>query len=419
MATSPVEDLVEFRRRARAWLADHAEPIADTATTWGVGSDDVSVFHAVADADEQRMLDDAMRWQRAKYDAGFGALTWPVELGGAGLPATFAEAFDEEEARFVTPGHHETFSVTLHLVAPTIAAFGTDAQKRDLIPRFLDTSELCCQLFSEPGAGSDLAGLSTRAVRDGDEWVINGQKTWSSGARFSQWGELICRTDPTVPKHAGQTAFVIPMNLPGITIVPIRQMSGGASFNEVFFDDVRVPDSMRLGAVGKGWKVAVTTLGFERSTSGSNRGGRSVGGTWSQVRALAEWMGATGDGNVRQRLADLYALDQIRNYTLMRTAAEARSGGVSGPEASAGKLMWTQWLSSAADVVASILGPRLGADTGEWGTFAWTKHVLGAPGYRIAGGTDEIQRNIIAERVLGLPGETRTDRDVPFADVPR
>jgi alkylation response protein AidB-like acyl-CoA dehydrogenase len=415
-----VIDVGAFRAAASAWLTEHAEPRpASTDRRWGEGADDVSVFHDLTDDDERALLGRAMTWQCEKFDGGYGAILWPTEHGGAGLPAIFEEAFEEEEARFVTPGHHETFSVTLHLVAPTLRAFGTEEQQRELIPRFLRTSELCCQLFSEPGAGSDLAGLSTKAVRDGDEWVINGQKTWSSGARFSAWGELIARTDPSVPKHAGQTAFMVPMDTPGITVVPIRQMSGGASFNEVFFDDVRIPDRLRLGAEGQGWKVALTTLGFERSTSGSERGDQAVGGTWEQVRALAEWLGATTAPTDRQDLARLYSLDRIRTLLAMRAAAQARLGGTPGPEASAGKLLWTQWMTATGDLAARLLGARILADTGEWGTYAWHKHLLGAPGYRIAGGSDEIQRNIIGERVLGLPGEPRVDRDVPFSEVPR
>jgi alkylation response protein AidB-like acyl-CoA dehydrogenase len=413
--------LDEFRARARAWLAANADPAptSTAASAWGEGSDDVSVFHSVPEAEERALLDAAMAWQQRKFDAGFGAISWPVEHGGAGLPPVYEQAFDQEQEAFVVPGHHETFSVTNHLVAPTLLAFGTPEQQREIMPRFLRTSELCCQLFSEPGAGSDLAGVSTRAVRDGDDWIVNGQKTWSSGALFSQWGELICRTDPDLPKHAGQTAFILPMDLPGITIVPIRQMSGGASFNEVFFDDVRVPDTYRLGEVGAGWRVALTTLGFERSTSGGERGGQSVGGSWAQVRALAEWLDVVGDPIVRQDLARLYSTDRIRTLLAMRVAAQTRSGGTPGPEASGGKLLWTQWMSDASRVVSRMLGARLLADTGEWGTFAWTKHVTGAPGYRIAGGSDEIQRNIIGERVLGLPGEPRVDRNVPFSKVPR
>ena len=249
--------------------------------------------------------------------------------------------------------------------------------------------------------------------------MVNGQKTWSSGARFSAWGELIARTDPDVPKHAGQTAFMLPMDTPGITIVPIRQMSGGASFNEVFFDDVRIPDRLRLGAEGEGWKVALTTLGFERGSSGSDRGDQAVGGSWERLHALAQWLDATTVPTHRQDLARLYSLDRIRSFLALRAAAQARLGGAPGPEASAGKLLWTQWMTAAGDVAARLLGPRILADTGEWGTYAWQAHLLGAPGYRIAGGSDEIQRNIIGERVLGLPGEPRVDRDVPFRDVPR
>jgi alkylation response protein AidB-like acyl-CoA dehydrogenase len=416
------EDLEAFTKRARDWLGGNVEPRPEDtgrSVAWGEGSDDVAVFHDLTDAEEADLLERAMAWQRRKFDAGFGALTWPEADGGAGLPAAYERAFADEEAAFVTPGHHETFSVTLRLVAPTVAAFGTPEQRRRFVPRFLRTSELCCQLFSEPGAGSDLAALQTRAERDGGDWVITGQKVWSSGARFSRWGEIICRTDPSVPKHAGQTAFLVPMDAPGVTVVPIRQMSGGASFNEVFLDEVRVSDDLRLGGVGDGWKVALTTLGFERGASGS---ADDVGGSWEQVRALATWLGATGDPLVRQRLAGLYALDRVRRAHNERTAALAAArtdAGAPGPEGSIGKLLWTIWLSRVSEVVSTLLGPRLTADTGEWGIYGWTQHVLGAPGYRIAGGSDEIQRNIIGERVLGLPGEPRVDRGVPFSEVPR
>lgn len=419
VTVQPAPDVDAFTAEASAWLLAHARPRAvpaDEDVAWGIGSDDVSVFHDLDAAEESALLVNAMAWQREKFDAGFAAIGWPVEWGGRGLPSAFARAFAELEAGFETPPHHETFSVTVGLIAPTVLEFGTQEQQRQLIPRFLRTTELCCQLFSEPGAGSDLAGLSTRAVREGDDWIVNGQKTWTSGARFAQWGELICRSDPDLPKHAGQTAFIVPMDAPGITIMPIRQMNGGASFNEVFFDDVRIPDAMRLGPVGAGWKVALTTLGFERDNSGSHH---DVGGSWPKVRALAEWTGSTKDSVVRQELAALFTLDWVRRVHVQRGLASRRGDGVPGPEASGNKLLWTQWMSRVSDTVSRLLGPRLLADTGEWGTFAWADHVLGAPGYRIAGGSDEIQRNIIAERVLGLPGEPRLDRDVPFKDVPR
>jgi alkylation response protein AidB-like acyl-CoA dehydrogenase len=256
-------------------------------------------------------------------------------------------------------------------------------------------------------------------VRDGDEWVVTGQKVWSSGAQFSEWGELIARTDPDVVKHRGMTAFVIPMDLPGIEIRPIKQMSGGTSFNEVFFNDVRVPDAMRLGPVGEGWKVALTTLGFERDHSDSGGGSGRVGGSWRQLLATARAMGATDDPVTRQKLIKAYTHFRVEGFVNRRAADQRRAGAPPGPEGSLGKLLWTEGMTYVSAVVADILGPRLVADSGEWGTYAWGEHVLGAPGYRIAGGSDETQRNIIGERVLGLPGEPRVDKDVAWKDVPR
>jgi alkylation response protein AidB-like acyl-CoA dehydrogenase len=411
-------DLRTYAAEARVWLRANASPRTDASGRWGRGSDDVSVFHDLGPEEEREVLDRAMAWQRQKFDAGYGAICWPVEYGGAGLPPEYEHAFLREEGSFETPTGHETFSVTSRLVAPTIRAFGTDEQQRRFIRPFLRTEELCCQLFSEPGAGSDLAGLATRAVRDGDEWVITGQKVWSSGARFSSWGEIICRTDLEAPKHAGLTAFLLPMDSPGVEVRPIRQMSGGASFNEVFLDEVRIPDSLRLGGVGEGWKVTLVTLAFERATSGANQE-EDRGGSWEQVLSLARWLGATNDPVTRQRLAALYTRHRIRALHAERLAGASRGDGAPGPVGSIGKLQWTQWMSAVSEVVSGLLGPRLVADSGEWGTFAWAKHVLGAPGYRIAGGTDEVQRNIIGERLLGLPAEPRLDRDVPFSQIPR
>jgi alkylation response protein AidB-like acyl-CoA dehydrogenase len=242
---------------------------------------------------------------------------------------------------------------------------------------------------------------------------------WSSGAQFSEWGELIARHDPDVAKHKGMTAFVIPLGLPGIEVRPIKQMSGGSSFNEVFMTDVRVPDSMRLGSVGDGWKVALTTLGFERDHSDSGGGGGRVGGSWHQLLATAQAMGATRDPVVRQQLMRVYIHKRLEGFVNRRAADLRRAGAAAGPEGSLGKLMWTEGMTLMSEVVSGVLGPRLVADSGEWGTFAWGEHVLGAPGYRIAGGSDETQHAIIAERVLGLAGEPRVDMDVPWRDVPR
>ena len=398
--------LEEFAAEAHVWLARHAERrVASSVVEWGDGSDDVSVFHNLSFEDEASLLEANMAWQREKFDGGWGAITWPEAVGGRGLPSAYAKAFARAEAEYDTARHHEAFSVTIHLVAPTIAAFGTPEQQRELIPRLLRTQQIACQLFSEPSAGSDLAGVRTRAERDGNGWVVNGQKVWSSGAGHAAWGELICRTDPDLPKHAGLTAFVLPMDAPGVEVRPIRQMNGGSSFYEVFLTDVRIGDEHRLGAAGEGWKVALTTLGFERGGAG---GGTSrAGGSWEQLLALAQWLGVTNDPLVRQDLAKVYADHRLQQLTGARVTATKEAGQVPGPEGSIGKLLWTQGMTRMSDVVSRLLGPRLTADTGEWGTFAWTQHVLGAPGYRIAGGSDEVQRNIIGERVLGLPREPK------------
>ena len=413
---SDIPSVESFAATARSWLGARLPEARPDHLAWGEGSDDVSVFHRLSFAEEKALLDRAMAWQREKFDAGYGAISWPADYGGgAGLTPAHEQAFSEAEAGFAVPDGHETFAVTTHLVAPTIRIFGTADQKARFIRRFLRTEELCCQLFSEPSAGSDLAGLGTRAERDGSEWVLNGQKVWSSGAQFAGWGELIARTDPSVPKHAGMTAFLIPMDSPGVQIRPIRQMSGGSSFNEVFLSDVRIPDDLRLGAVGQGWKVALTTLGFERGGSGN----RGVGGSWERLLGLARWLGRTSDPVVRQQLASVYIRQQVRWMNATRVAEATAAGQPPGPEGSIGKLLWVTGMTEIGQVAASLLGPRLIADTGEWGTFAWNDHVLGVPGYRIAGGSDEIQRTIIAERVLGLPGDIRVDRDVPWRDIPR
>jgi alkylation response protein AidB-like acyl-CoA dehydrogenase/alkanesulfonate monooxygenase SsuD/methylene tetrahydromethanopterin reductase-like flavin-dependent oxidoreductase (luciferase family) len=415
VSTESTSDLEQYAQQALNWLADRRKPAPVELTGWGQGSDDVSVFHNLTFDEEQALLARSMAWQQEKFDAGYGAITWPTEFGGAGLSAEHERVFHETEAGFDTPGGHETFAVTTGLVAPTIRLFGTPEQQGRFVRRFLRADELCCQLFSEPGSGSDLAGLGTRAVRDGAEWVISGQKVWSSGAQFSAWGELIARTDPDAGKHAGLTAFLVPLDAPGVVVRPIKQMSGGASFNEVFLAEVRLSDDLRLGAVGDGWKVALATLGFERGGSG---GGRAIGGSWDRLLGLARWLDRTADPVVRQRLVAVYIRQRLRLMNGQRAAASAALGQPPGPEGSIGKLLWVQGLQEIGEVATALLGPRLAADTEEWGTFAWSGHVLGAPGYRIAGGSDEIQRNIIGERVLGLPSDVRADRG-PWAHIPR
>ena len=422
------ESVEEFAERASIWLAENGEPHdggqrvspGGDEVAWGQGEFSVAVFHALGFEGERALLADAQRWHRLKATQGYHAITESPEVGGLGLGKEHARAFAALERGYRVPANHESFSVTTDLIAPTVAVFGTDEQRARFVGTFLAADQLCCQLFSEPGAGSDLAGLACRAVRDGDEWVIRGQKVWSSGAQFSEWGLLIARSDPAVPKHKGLTAFLVPMDAAGVEIRPIRQMSGGSSFNEVFFEECRLPDSMRLGAECDGWKVALTTLGFERDHSDltGGAGGDRPGGRWPQLLATAQAMGVTDDAVVRQDLMEVYIHKRVEALLNQRAADLAR-GGTPGPEGSLGKLMWTEGMTKVSRVAGRILGPRLTADTGAWGTWEWGEHVLGAPGYRIAGGSDEVQRNIIGERVLGLPGEPRVDKAIPWADVPR
>jgi alkylation response protein AidB-like acyl-CoA dehydrogenase len=415
-------DPENFRAEARSWLEANGERRPDAVAegdepAWGTGSDNVAVFHNRSEAQEASMLARAQDWQRRKFDAGYGMLSWPVELGGRGLPMSYVRIWNSEESKFVIPDAGELPPTSMGLIAPTVAAYGTPAQQQRWIRPIMRQDEYGCQLFSEPAAGSDLASVVTKAVRDGDQWVLDGQKVWTSGARFAQWGLAITRTDVDVPKHRGLTAFMVPLDAPGVEIRPIRQMSGGACFNEVFLTGVRLSDEEhRLGGIGDGWRVALTCLGFERDHSG---GGSPVGGSLKRVLAAARHFGLTSDPLMRQTLADLYAHEKMAQFTNRRAAAALRAGQTPGPEGSLSKLMWTANMKRVSDAVSSILGARLVADTGEWGTYAWGEHVLGAPGYRIAGGSDEVQRNIVGERVLGLPAEPRVDKDVSFAEAQR
>jgi alkylation response protein AidB-like acyl-CoA dehydrogenase len=300
------------------------------------------------------------------------------------------------------------FSVGLGMVAPTILAHAVPEVKERYLRRLYRGDLVACQLFSEPAAGSDLAGIQTRAIRDGDEWVVSGQKVWTSGAQVSDLGEIITRTSPDKPKHKGLTMLLVDMKAPGVTVRRLRQMTGGASFNEVFFDDVRVHDSHRLGDVDEGWTVALTTLMNERAAIGGGIGNRAT--TFTRFVELARYLGLSDDPLVRQRLADSYVKLHVARYTNQRAMAKIRAGQLPGPEMSIAKLSMTQNFQRLADTLSAMLGPRITANTGEWGTYAWSELVLGVPGMRVAGGTDEVMRNIVGERVLGLPKEPRADR---------
>lgn len=400
----------EFEQTVRRWFEEESD-LPKKSVGNGI-SDDVAVFHNLPFAEERRLLDRLCGWQKKKFDAGFGAIAWSKELGGAGLTSEFAERFASVEDEYVTPGAHELISVSLHLIAPTLRVFGSPAQ-RELIRPLLSGESLACQLFSEPAAGSDLANLGTRADFDNDRWIVNGQKVWTSGAQFAQWGELLARTDPDAPKHKGITAFLIPMDLPGIEVRPLRQMSGGTSFNEVYFDNVCVPDEYRLGRPGDGWKVALTTLGFEREASSTTD---DVGGTWEQVQHLAAVTGADKDPVLRQKLADVligHRLGQIASRRDQMSRSESAEVDSTG---SLRKLQWVSRLLRTSEFAKSALSERLVHNDGSEFAFGWGEHVLGAPGYRIAGGSDQIQKNIIAERILGLPAEPRADKGLSWRE---
>ena len=331
-----------------------------------------------------------------------------------GLTREHQRAYDAVEANFTTPPM-TPYGIGLGMVAPTILAHATDEVKAMYLKPLWRGDMVACQLFSEPGSGSDLAGLQTKAIRDGDEWIVTGQKVWTSGAHLSDIGEIICRTNPDAPKHKGLTGFVIDMRAPGVDIRPLRQMTGGASFNEVFFTEVRVPDTHRLGDVNEGWTVALTTLMNERAAIG---GGMATGGGNVGTQRLIELVrhqGRSNDALVRQQLANIIINGRVASYTNLRAMAKIAAGALPGPEMSIAKLSLTANMGRMADLLSDVLGPKLVADSGEWGTFAWGQFVLGLPGMRIAGGTDEILHNIIGERVLGLPKEPAPVAPAPSA----
>jgi acyl-CoA dehydrogenase len=411
-----VISIEEFQAEVTNFLKANAEEKADESTfVWGEGSDKVAMFEERDRDSELTSLGKAQAWRAKRYEHGVGWITGPTEFGGRELPAAYQRAYDALEAKFAVP-NQSFFTIGLGMVAPTILAHGTDVTKDAYLKAMYRGDTVGCQLFSEPGAGSDLASLQTRAIRDGDEWRITGQKVWTSGAQYSDIGEIIARTDPDLPKHKGLTGFVVDMKAPGVEIRPLRQMTGGASFNEVFFTDVRVPDSHRLGDVNNGWNVALTTLMNERAAIGAGGGGGG-GGLMTRAIEMAKAFGLADDPIVRQKLADLVIHARVMGYTNQRAMDRIRSGQLPGPEMSIAKLASTQQTGRLADFVAGILGPKITADTGEWGTYAWSQLLLGTPGGRIAGGSDEVMRNIVGERVLGLPKDAGIDSKSPFRDL--
>ena len=401
----------EFRAKCRDWLDANAE-IKDESKPKSISS--------AAENDLETIIKRAKEWQKKKYEAGWAMLHWPEEYGGINASPIERIIWTQEQAKFDVPG--SIFEIGLGMCGPVLMEYATEEQKKRYLPSMAEGKEIWCQLFSEPSAGSDVAGLRSKAEKDGDDWIVNGQKVWTSGAHYSDYGILVVRHDASLQKHKGLTFFFVDMKSPGITVKPIKQITGtagsGAGFNEVYFDNVRIPDSQRLGEIGDGWKVAITTLMNERLAVGDARGTDI-----EEALNLAKEKDDDGDAliknqAVRDRLADWFCQASGLKYTKFRTMSALSKGEAPGPEASITKVVSAGKLQEignfgidAGDMAGMLL------DENNWDPFqsAW----LGAPGLRIAGGTDEILKNIIAERVLGLPQDPRVDKEIPFNEIPQ
>lgn len=388
-----------FRAEARAFLEQHLTPKS---------------ANKIPSAKERgkMTLDKAKAWQKIKAENRFAQITWPEAIGGRGGTPMQQVIWNQEEAQFDAPTG--PFAIGLGMCVPTVIAFGSEENKERYIRKALHGEEIWCQLFSEPSAGSDVAGLKTKAVKDGDDWVVNGQKVWTSGAHYSDFGILLVRTDPDVPKHKGLTMFIVDMKAPGVEVRPIHQASGGSEFNEVYFTDVRIPDSDRLGEPGQGWKVALVTLMNERLAVGG-----SPGPDWQEIMDYARDAGTLSDQAFREKLADWYVAAQGYKLTKFRTQTALSRGETPGPENSIGKIITANHLQDICnsavemqDHYGIINDPdKAPADA------IFQESLMWAPGLRIAGGTDEILKNIIAERVLGLPSDVRVDKDKAFSEL--
>jgi acyl-CoA dehydrogenase len=398
-----------FRTKARAWLAQHVKP----------RDPDAIAGNLLGERESEEVIQQAKDWQTRKFDEGWACLTWPKEYGGQGQGRLEAVVWGQEEAKFDTPPN--IYAIGHGMLGPTIMAHGSDEQKSKYLRDMARGQVVWCQLFSEPDAGSDLAGLRTSAIRDGSDWVLNGQKIWSTGAHFSDWGMVVTRSDPNAAKHAGLTYFIVDMHAKGIEVRPIKQINGGQGFNEVFFSDVRVPDTNRLGGVGDGWRVAITTLMNERVAIGAGGGA----GRFRDLLKLAQQTRRNGrpaieDSAVRQKIAEFYIKSKGLQFTSYRTLSALSRGATPGPEGSIGKAVGAPMGQEMAHFALELQGAMGGADDESIvpQEALWQGMYLGTPGLRIAGGTDEILKNIIAERVLRLPPEIRVDKDKPFREIP-
>ena len=394
------------RAEVRGWLES-------VAKRRGEGDGDWRAFRAKTDAEDVAQLDMARTWQRTKFEAGWAAPHWPVDLGGRALTGIEAGVVAEEEGHFDVAANF--FMVGIDMAGPTLMAHGTPEQQKRYLEPMLRGDEVWCQLFSEPGSGSDLASLRTGAERDGDEWVLRGQKVWTSSAHIADWGICLARTDPDVAKHAGITYFVVDMHAPGVTVRPLRQIDGAIHFNEVFLDDVRVPHDNVIGGVGDGWRVAMTTLTAERTSIGE--GGQTG---WRDVAELARRVGRSDDPVLRQEIARLHTREQIQRWLVYRVRTATARGVPPGPEASVLKLLNSHQVEHVGALTLATLGSTgmLWHDDAPDGGF-WQDVFLFQWSSRIGGGTENIQRNILGERVLGLPREPDPFKGQPWRHLPK
>ncbi len=390
------ETVEVFRSRAREWLAEHAGELTDV---------------------EGRERGFSRRALTLLYDAGLGGVAWPTEYGGLGLTPAHQDALTAELRTY--PNVLAGDLVTLGICAPTLLDFGSEEQKHHHIPRMLRGDEGWTQLLSEPGAGSDLAGLQTRAVRDGDEWVVNGQKVWTSAAQWCDYALMIGRTDPDLPKHQGLSMFIVDLKADGVTIRPLRQMTGAADFNEVFLDDVRLPVDALVGAENDGWRALLRMLMHERMAIGAGTGGSRMGrDMFEELRGLARDKNVDHLAGVRRALLELYVQERILGLMGQRMRDALAQGREPGPEGSVAKIANAVLSRTAANTGMLIGGAAaLAWETGDGRGSQLADACLFSPMTAIAGGTTEIQRNTIGERVLGLPKEPQVDRDVAFKDV--
>jgi alkylation response protein AidB-like acyl-CoA dehydrogenase len=398
-----------FRAEARAWLEAHATP-RDAAHSLAINQET---------GDFSAEFPHARAWQARKFDGGFGAVYFPAELGGRGGSALEHMIFAQEEAAFDVPATNH-FMIVNRGCCSLLMKHGSQPLHRELIRPSLRADMVWCQLFSEPGAGSDLAGVRTRAVRDGGDWVVNGQKIWTSNAHLADWGVLLARTDPTVPKHKGLTFFIIDMKSPGIRARPIKQLTGGSNFNEVFLEDLRVPDAYRIGEVGAGWKVVVSFLAGERG----NIAVKELQPLIAALVRLARQVRIGGrpaieDGGVRERLASFHVREAGVRCTVQRMLTALARREEPAPEIAIGKLVLGTLVQDMTSFALDLMGSQGAVTDALHAPMAgvWQSEWLGSVVDRLGGGSDEIMRNVIGERILGLPEDVRVDKALPFNEL--